>query len=78
MIPNRVRNNMLWKQAVATAKRIGGRRKNEMDYIMSIYKRLGGTLKTKSYDNKMKKKTVKRNPLDTIGLQGGKYGSKSS
>jgi len=41
-IPNTVRNNQLWKNAVAYAKQIGSYRKNDMDYIMSIYKRLGG------------------------------------
>lgn len=70
--PNRVRNNQLWRHAVKVAKRIGGRRKNDMDYIMSIYKRLGGTLKGKGNPDKVK------GPLDDIKLEGCKYGSKSS
>lgn len=50
-VPNKVRNNQLWKQAKQIAKRTSYRRKDDLDYILKIYKRLGGKITMKTKEN---------------------------
>ena len=75
----KISDRVKWANAVAIAKRQGGRRKNDVNFILQIYQRLGGRISSKSEDNMEKEiqfadedKEVekKSGPLDEIKLEG--------